>query len=168
LRFTAQKFPKLSTQIHALADELAQSKVALVHGDVSPKNILLRNRTPIFLDAECATMGDPAFDVAFCLNHLLLKSFHLPGSRTNLRDAVQQFWQAYQPHICWEEDDRLQARVAALLPALLLARVEGKSPVEYLSDTDQDKVRIVACACLSSPVDSISALLASRSAVEGC
>ena len=46
---------------------------ALVHGDVSPKNILVGPAGPVFLDAECAWYGDPAFDLAFCLNHLLLK-----------------------------------------------------------------------------------------------
>ena len=48
--------------------------IALVHGDVSPKNILVGPHGPVFLDAECAWYGDPAFDLAFCLNHLLLKA----------------------------------------------------------------------------------------------
>ena len=52
----------------------------LVHGDVSPKNILIGPRGPIFLDAECAWYGDPAFDLAFCLNHLLLKCLWTPSA----------------------------------------------------------------------------------------
>ena len=51
---------------------------ALVHGDVSPKNILVGPAGPVFLDAECAWYGDPAFDLAFCLNHLLLKCLWTP------------------------------------------------------------------------------------------
>ncbi len=49
------------------------AKIALVHGDVSPKKVPAGPRGPVFLDAECAWYGDPAFDLAFCLNHLLLK-----------------------------------------------------------------------------------------------
>ena len=39
-----------------------------------------RSRGPVFLDAECAWFGDPAFDLAFCLNHLLLKTLWVPSA----------------------------------------------------------------------------------------
>ena len=76
LHFTASRHPDLARQLHELGEDLHRSRQALVHGDVSPKNILFRGKCPILLDAECATMGDPAFDVAFCLNHLAIKSIH--------------------------------------------------------------------------------------------
>ena len=72
-----------------LADGAARSPAdrdhgaALVHGDVSPKNILIGPNGPVFLDAECAWFGDPAFDLAFCLNHLLLKCLWSPRRRRN-------------------------------------------------------------------------------------
>ena len=65
LLFTATRYPDLGRQLSNLADRLYQSRVALVHGDISPKNILFRGSRPLFLDAECATMGDPSFDLAF-------------------------------------------------------------------------------------------------------
>ena len=73
LRATGRRHPALAGRLDALADRTAATRRALVHGDVSPKNIMIGPRGPVFLDAECAWYGDPAFDLAFCLNHLLLK-----------------------------------------------------------------------------------------------
>ncbi len=73
LRATAHAHPKLAARFDALAHTTLTTKRALVHGDISPKNILHGPVGPVFLDAECAWFGDPAFDLAFCLNHLLLK-----------------------------------------------------------------------------------------------
>lgn len=144
LHFTASRHPDLARQLHELGEVLHRSRLALVHGDVSPKNILFRGDCPILLDAECATMGDPAFDVAFCLNHLALKSIHRPGWRAVLIDAAARFWQAYAAGITWEPQWTLEGRTAALLPALMLARVDGKSPVEYLSGRNRDRIRDLA------------------------
>jgi len=159
LRYTALKHPDHASLITSLANGLAQSTLALVHGDVSPKNILLRSGQPILLDAECATMGDPAFDVAFYLNHLMLKSLHLPHSCLNLLESAQQFWSAYADQITWEAVPQMQARVVALLPALMLARVDGKSPAEYLSDNTRDKVRQIALKQLNRPTNSLQDLI---------
>jgi aminoglycoside phosphotransferase (APT) family kinase protein len=152
LLYTAGRHPGVAGRLRALADGLDRAAVTLVHGDVSPKNILVRDGGPVLLDAECATMGDPAFDVAFCLNHLVLKSVHLPGSREELRRAALGFWAAYAGHVDWEDAGGLEARVAGLLPALMLARVDGKSPVEYLSSAGQAVVRAVALGLLEAPV----------------
>jgi len=158
LRFTAWRYPDLAPFIIALADQLSQSRIALVHGDVSPKNILMRGSQPIILDAECASIGDPAFDVAFCLNHLLLKSIHLPESRVNLLAAAQQFWNAYSHQIDWEDQHELEARVVALLPVLLLSRVDGKSTVEYLSPESKTIVREISRSLIGSPAKNLEAL----------
>src|SRR3546814_5894121 len=74
LLYVARHDSELAPALTALADDLASRKSALVHGDVSPKNILVSASGPVFLDAECAVYGDPAFDLAFCTTHLLLKS----------------------------------------------------------------------------------------------
>ena len=160
LLHTATRHVAVAERLRALAAGLDRAAVTLVHGDVSPKNILVRDAGPVILDAECATMGDPAFDVAFCLNHLLLKSVHLPGSRAALRRAAMAFWRAYAAHVGWEEVAAVEARVAALLPALMLARVDGKSPVEYLTPGGQAEVRARALGFLCDPVVGLAALLA--------
>jgi fructosamine-3-kinase len=79
---TARVHRDLAPILESLAERTASTKLTVAHGDVSPKNILLGPRGPVFLDAECAWFGDPAFDLAFCLNHLL-KSW-LRRSRTYL------------------------------------------------------------------------------------
>lgn len=158
LRFTATRHPDLAQPILTMVDNLLQNSMALVHGDVSPKNILFRNGQPIILDAECATMGDPAFDVAFCLNHLLLKSYHMPAQQAALRAEVAAFWSAYVQHVTWETAAGLEARVAALLPMLMLARVDGKSPVEYLDATARAEVRKAARSLIAAPAPDLAGL----------
>ncbi|HEY8067765.1 MAG TPA: phosphotransferase, partial [Burkholderiales bacterium] len=77
----AKVHPTHEAALNALVERTANTRLALVHGDVSPKNILVGPQGPVFLDAECAWYGDPAFDLAFCLNHLLLKGLWVPTRR---------------------------------------------------------------------------------------
>jgi hypothetical protein len=146
---TAAAHPSLRDILQGLADRTATTHLVLVHGDVSPKNILVGPLQPVLLDAECAWYGDPAFDLAFCLNHLLLKSLVVPGHRAELLRSARVLAEEYFRCADWEPRAALEARAASLLPALLLARVDGKSPVEYLTD-DRHKlfVRTVASALL--------------------
>ncbi len=160
LRATAAHHPDLAPRLLDLADAIDAATTTLVHGDVSPKNILVRTGAPVFLDAECATMGDPAFDVAFCINHLALKAAHLPANRQPLLAAMHAFWASYASGITWEDAGALQARVATLQPALMLARIDGKSPVEYLDDATRAHVRHIARALILDAPDTIATLTA--------
>jgi len=160
LSFTASRHPDLAAQIGALEQMLYRADRVLVHGDVSPKNILIRDGAPVLLDAECATMGDASFDPAFCMNHLVLKAIHLPQSRSALLAAAVDFWGAYRRHALWEDATALEARVAALLPALMLARVDGKSPVEYLQELQRAQVRDVARRLIVAPAATLSETMA--------
>jgi len=131
---TAGRHPDLAGELGALAERTGAARIALVHGDVSPKNILVGPKGPVLLDAECAWYGDPAFDIAFCLNHLLLKCLARPQQRDGYLRCFAAFAEAYFAQVSFEPNRALEARAATLLPALLLARVDGKSPVEYLRD----------------------------------
>lgn len=149
---TAERHPDLAGRLRGLADVTAHTKTALVHGDVSPKNILIGPDGPVFLDAECAWFGDPAFDLAFCLNHLLLKCLWVPHGRTALRASFEALVESYALETAALSDRDILARTGALLPGLFLARIDGKSPVEYITDTaDKDLVRDVARTFLSGP-----------------
>jgi aminoglycoside phosphotransferase (APT) family kinase protein len=149
---SARAHPLLAPALEALAERTAQTRVALVHGDVSPKNILIGPAGPVFLDAECAWYGDPAFDLAFVLNHLLLKCLWTPRAGAALLACFDALASEYLGGVSWEAAPELQARAASLLPGLLIARVDGKSPVEYLTaDADKDHVRRVAGELLRSP-----------------
>lgn len=156
---TASRYPELAPQLNHLVDMLYAADAVVVHGDVSPKNILFRDGAPILLDAECATMGDACFDVSFCLNHLILKALHVPHNRAELLASAAEFWAQYSIDVAWENVADLEARIAALVPALLLARVDGKSPVEYLNEAEQTVVRKLAVPLIAKPVKTLTELL---------
>mgnify|MGYP003701491447 CR=1 FL=1 len=159
LEAAARAHPDRAEALHALVARTAAIRRCLVHGDVSPKNIQVGPHGPILLDAECAWWGDPAFDVAFCLNHLLLKALHVPRAAAELLESFDRLWAGYRSRIDWEPAEALEARIATLLPGLFLARVDGKSPVEYLTDeVERARVRDKARDWLAHPVERLAAL----------
>jgi aminoglycoside phosphotransferase (APT) family kinase protein len=158
---TARAHPDRAAALEALAETTARTKRALVHGDASPKNILCGPDGPVILDAECAWWGDPAFDLAFCLNHLLLKCLWTPVARPDFLRCFDALAAAYLGGVAWEDAADLEARAAALLPGLLLARVDGKSPVEYITtEAGRAPVRRVARALLAQPATRLGAVRA--------
>lgn len=152
LEATALRHPEHAARLAELVRVTAQTRIALVHGDVSPKNILVGSNGPIFLDAECAWWGDPAFDLAFCLNHFLLKCLWVPSSRAGYMACFRAMARAYGENLSADWAANTLKRAVHLLPGLFLARVDGKSPVEYLTrDADKDLVRAAAGAMLKMP-----------------
>jgi fructosamine-3-kinase len=154
LEATADHHPDLKNVLFSLSRRTGENKLALVHGDVSPKNILIGPKGPVFIDAECAWYGDPVFDIAFCLKHMLLKCLWKPefsGAYLACFDTLCESWLA---GVDWESRDEAEARAASLLPGLFLGRVDGRSPVEYIT-TNDDRVRVrrLARALLTTPPD---------------
>jgi aminoglycoside phosphotransferase (APT) family kinase protein len=159
LHATAVAHPDLAPRLSALAQTTASTRRVLVHGDFSPKNLLIGPQGPVVLDAECAWFGDPAFDLAFVLNHLLLKGAWRPQWRGGYASLFGELVQAYRPHVAWESWPALDARTAALLPGLMLARVDGKSPAEYLTEPgERDAVRGFARGFVADPPENLAAL----------
>ncbi|MCC6608209.1 MAG: aminoglycoside phosphotransferase family protein [Burkholderiales bacterium] len=141
----------------ALVETTRATKLVLVHGDVSPKNILAGPQGPVFLDAECAVYGDPAFDLAFCLNHMLLKCLWRPQWRDRYLACFAALAARCLAGVTWEPPAVMEARTAHLLPGLLLARVDGKSPAEYVTaDADRERVRRTAKPLLAAPVERLA------------
>jgi aminoglycoside phosphotransferase (APT) family kinase protein len=140
---TAARVPEAAGVLRAEAQRLAETKLALVHGDFSPKNLLVGPQCLIVLDAECAWFGDPAFDAAFLLTHLHLKALLNPQALP----LVSAFWSAYTT-ACGHD---VEQRTVKLLLCLLLARVHGKSPAEYLSESQRDWVTRFVLSHLSQP-----------------
>jgi aminoglycoside phosphotransferase (APT) family kinase protein len=156
---TGRAHPALAPRLKALAERTLATRRSVVHGDVSPKNILLGPGGPVLLDAECAWFGDPAFDLAFCLNHLLLKCLPQPDAVPALLACFDALAGAYLAGVGWEPAAAVEARAAALLPALFLARIDGKSPVEYVTDdADRDRVRRVAIPLVAAPPGRLAAV----------
>jgi aminoglycoside phosphotransferase (APT) family kinase protein len=153
---TASRHAELAERLQSLVRQTQANPRTLVHGDVSPKNLLVDADGPVFLDAECAVWSDPCFDLAFCLKHLLLKCLWNPAVIAAYLQCFDALAAAYLDGVDWEPADGLERRAAHLLPGLLLARVDGKSPVEYLDDEAQrDTVRRVARALLLQPADNL-------------
>jgi aminoglycoside phosphotransferase (APT) family kinase protein len=135
-RFLIQKYPELSPDISKLIDELTLEKTCLVHGDFSPKNMLVqKNGEIVLIDFEVAHWGNPVFDLAYCLGHLMLKAWHLKKYE-ELLSLIRAFLDSYK------------GKVSNLLPHLglmLLARMDGKSPENYIQDESLKQIiRVVA------------------------
>jgi 5-methylthioribose kinase len=161
LLFTAGKHSDVASAIRAMAKNLGEARIALMHGDVSPKNILAGPDGPVFIDAETCCYGDPAFDLAFCLNHLLLKGVWYPEHAAGYAKCFTALSEAYFEGAGWEERRGLDARTAGLLAAFLLARIDGKSPVEYITtSSDKDFVRGTAKGFLNGRAASLAGMLA--------
>ena len=143
--------------IDSLIKLLEDSRETLVHGDFSPKNILVQESPAAIriLDAETATWGCAAFDPAFLINHLLLKRLHLDDC--SLLEQIVAFWQGYaEGYAAAVEAER---EVCALVAGLMLARVHGKSPAEYLSTTSRARVEQTALNLLDKPPETIQTLI---------
>jgi tRNA A-37 threonylcarbamoyl transferase component Bud32 len=136
----ARVHPDLGDDLAALGASFAAHAVALVHGDASPKNILVGPAGPVLLDSECATWGDPAFDLGFCASHLLLKCRWNPAATVPLLACFDALLAGHRDSY----GTGLDGRIARWVAACLLARVDGLSPVEYLDDEGRRRTRAVA------------------------
>jgi aminoglycoside phosphotransferase (APT) family kinase protein len=141
-RTIAERHPDLAPAIRAEIERNLATKLALVHGDYSPKNILVAPGRLFVLDFECAHFGDPGYDIAFVVNHLLLKAVKNKGWAPAYLRLARTLARTYFGAIRFTDAASLERHAVTALALLLLARVDGKSPAEYLvDDADKDLVR---------------------------
>jgi hypothetical protein len=158
--FTASQVAEAAGFLHELIDETRRTRLTLTHGDYSPKNILVHNGRLILLDHEVIHFGDPAFDLGFGLTHLLSKAHHLPDHRDDFAQAALQFWRSYVQavgDVPWLP--ALEERAVRHTLACLLARVCGRSPLEYLSEAERDRQRLAATTLLGHPPGTVPELV---------
>jgi len=129
---TGERHPDLAPRLAELRRECLEQRYCLVHGDYSPKNVLVRPTGLVLLDYEVAHWGNPSFDLGFALTHYLCKSMHLPEQGGAFIDAARFFWRAYQDRVRLTPASR--ANAGYHLAAIMLARMDGKSPLEYFND----------------------------------
>lgn len=145
-RTVARAHPLLASLIENEVERLLATRVTLTLGDYSPKNLFTYADGLIAIDFETAHWGDPAFDAAFCITHLVLKSCRGPRFGERYLRAASVFWDAYRAAGVAECGEQAVARE---IGCLLLARIDGKSPVEYLTETaTQHHVRDLAATVL--------------------
>jgi 5-methylthioribose kinase len=157
-RTTAARRPELAPAIHARIDRLKRHRRCLVHGDFAPKNVLVGASGRWIIDLEVAHIGSPVFDTGFMLNHLLLKGIHAPGRAPQYHDCGRRFITAYQETVAAPLCEPID-QVAAETGCLMLARVDGKSPAEYLTPSQQTVARELGRTLLLEPPSSIDELL---------
>ena len=149
---TAARHPDLRAFFDELIAETLERQYSLVHGDWSPKNLLVSPSGVTAIDFEVVHYGDPAFDIAFLINHLLLKSLLL--ERPVIGAAAADFFRAMQTSIA---EPWLDRAVLRHLGALMLARVDGKSPAEYIYGTAlEPRVRDIARGLILRPPVSVA------------
>ena len=149
-RFTAGAHPGLAHYFRRLMTESAQRRVSLVHGDFSPKNLLVDGSRLTVIDFEVIHYGDPSFDSAFLLNHLLLKAVHMPDRAEAIANLARHFWSALSTDLP-AGMDWFERATTAHLGCLHLARVDGKSPAEYLTATGRERARRLAILLIQEP-----------------
>lgn len=160
LLVTADAHPDRARQLRDLADALAAPPATLVHGDFSPKNLLVDDDGAfVLLDAECACWGAAHFDASFLLSHLLLKWALHPEASKALADLARAFQRAWIAARGGAPGDEVDRRCTLLLPGLLLARMDGLSPVDYLAPERRARVRSFARSQLETRPEDLERLL---------
>jgi len=148
-RTVARLHPELARRIEALASALLETSRCLVHGDLSPKNVLSDGERTWVIDWEVATFGAPVFDLAFMICHLRCKAEARPVDAPRYRMCAQGFLDGYQSVAGALFGGIDESELAAQAACLLLARADGKSPVEYLGPEAHEAIRRLACDLLS-------------------
>lgn len=171
-REVARRHPSLAPPIEALIDSLDHHRLALVHGDFSPKNLLVHDRGVMLIDYEVGHYGDPAFDLGFVLTHLAAKAFYRPSAAADYVGLAETFVGSYWRQLGEEgvpqsECQSLAQRTLDHWRACLLARIDGKSPVEYLDASSRERVRALALTWFHHPPATLAeAFAAVRSAAD--
>jgi fructosamine-3-kinase len=159
-RYTATQQPLAAGFFNGLITETMETRTALVHGDFSPKNVLIHQDKLVFLDHEAIHFGDPAFDIGFSLTHLLSKANHLPSQRKAFLNAARLYWNSYlQAAGGLARQGGFEARSVRHTLGCLLARVDGRSPLEYLNRSERDRQRTAVLSLIGKTIITIPELV---------
>jgi 5-methylthioribose kinase len=151
-RYTASRVPAAAPFLNELIEQTDRVTETLVHGDFSPKNVLVHDGRLVLLDYEVAHFGDPAFDVGFSTTHLLSKANHLRALEDSFAHAATESWRAYRAEIDTTAfGGAVESRAVRHTLACLLARVDGRSPLEYLDERARRRQRAAALALMDAP-----------------
>ena len=151
--------PPAAAFLNRLVATTTQRRLTIVHGDFSPKNVLVHNNQLVLLDHEVIHFGDPAFDLGFCLTHLLSKAHHLPEHRHAFHHAATRFWQTYDKAVRDEPFAfDLERHAVNHTIGCLLARVCGRSPLEYLTESQRTNQRLATLQLIHNPTTHIQQL----------
>lgn len=158
--YTATQVPDAKEHLLTLVEETRQRQLALVHGDYSPKNVLVHKNSLIILDFEVIHFGDPAFDIGFSLTHFLSKAHYLEQYRDTFIQMAHTYWQAYHKMISEDLLSQHGQRFAVHHTlACLLARVAGRSPLEYLDAQYRQRQQLIVVELMNQDIQTIPELI---------
>ncbi len=157
--YTASQAPEARSFLLRLVDDTRLRRHALVHGDYSPKNVLIHNDGLVLLDFEVIHFGDPAFDIGFSLTHFLSKAHYLPARRAAFLDMARAYWQAYLDDLSTPLRETVKQFAIQHTLACCLARVAGRSPLEYLTERQRARQRQIVLDLLESDINCIPHLI---------
>ena len=159
-RYLIGVYPHLEPAIGEQVERLEAPGLCLVHGDYTPKNMLVSGSCITLLDYEIAHWGNPALDSGFVVAHLLLKAIHAPEWADSYVKAAWMLWTKYVGQVTFADTSALEKETAWIVPFLMLARIDSKSPVEYIVAEDRKEVaRRVSLRLIERPIDSLGAIL---------
>ena len=156
--YTAEQLPEAADFLHGLIADTRARRLCLVHGDYSPKNVLIADGRLVILDFEVAHFGDPAFDIGFAMTHLLSKAHYLPAQRSAFIQMAVDFWQRYRGELLLS-DDSLERQAIRHTCACLLARAAGRSPLEYLDRATRQRQAKITLSLLADKFNSLPELI---------
>jgi 5-methylthioribose kinase len=157
--YAATQVPEAAEFLERLIVATRGRRSALVHGDYSPKNILIHEGRLVLLDHEVIHWGDFAFDVGFALAHLLSKGHHFTARRLEFGQASWRFFEFYKAAMGPRWIEFLEGHCISHALGCLLARVAGRSKLEYLDERERQRQRTVVVEIMNNPPATIQSLL---------
>lgn len=159
--FTARQIPAAGRFLTQLIEATRRRRHALAHGDYSPKNVLIHSDKLVILDFEVTHFGDPAFDIGFSLTHFLSKAHYLPPRRAAFLAMAREYWRSYLAGIAPELREVVLPFALPHTLACLLARVAGRSPLEYLDASHRTRQTRIVLDLLSQNIAEIPQVIQS-------
>jgi len=163
--FAAANLPRARSFLTGVIEETRARRESVVHGDFSPKNVLVHGGRLVLIDHEVIHVGDPSFDLGFSLTHMLSKAHHVDGRRQAFNAAARLYWETYRESlgdVDFAAD--LETRVVRQTLACLLARVAGRSPLEYLDDAERECQQEAILSLMPCPPRTVPGLISAFAA----
>ena len=154
---TAKTITETTSFFNELISETLQDRYTLVHGDFSPKNILVKDSKLVLLDHEVVHFGDGTFDIGFFVCHLLCKANHLPNHHKDFVNGIAGFYSSYT-EIFGEMNEWREERCVRHTIGCLLARVSGLSPLEYLTSDQRTRQKEMGLSLIKDQPKTIEEL----------
>ncbi len=157
--YAASQVPEAAPFLSPLIEATRARRFALAHGDYSPKNVLIHGDKLIILDYEVIHFGDPAFDVGFSLTHFLSKAHYLPARRDAFLEMARQYWRSYMDALSPDLSASVRQFAVNHTLACMLARVAGRSPLEYLDDMERESQKRVVLELMKQDISDVPDLI---------